>query len=288
MGTAESDEPQVHHLGKGARLWVVGSGDRVLVLHGWGLRPEVYLRSLAELSKRGFTVAAPTLAVVGRRWDADRAVHRATKALDHLGWKDSIVVGNSLGGAVAIHLAAAHPDRVRLLGLVNSLGLEVGHGPLGWVLPFRRYARSANLRALGAFGRNALGGRGVRNLADAARYARRAALETEVEDVHRHGVPSVVLWGEEDRLLPLEMGRRLARTLDAPIRIVPGADHDWTIRHPELFARELAIALRSLLHEKSGLRSLPREEGRGGAGPIERIAGRLRAARAQPHNEPLP
>lgn len=274
---AEQPAPELLSLGKGATVWVAGEGDPLLVLHGWGLRPDVYLSGLLDLADRGFRVAAPTLAVVGRRWDMDRAVHRVRKTLDHLGWDRAIVVGNSLGGAVGISFASRHPEKVVLLGLVNSVGLPLQRNVLGWATPFRRYATAANLSALTAFGRNALHGRGLLNLAGAAFYARGAGLADELETVRRARVPAAVLWGEDDRLLPLDMGREVARILGAPVRIVPGADHDWTVRHPLLFARELEVTLRAVLRDHR------RHNGRA----IGKLAERLRGADRGPAGDPV-
>jgi pimeloyl-ACP methyl ester carboxylesterase len=249
VATASLDPgvPRRVALGKGAVAWVEGSGEHVLLLHGWGLHPQVFRSSLAHLASRGFEVAAPPLAVVGKNWDLDRAVHRVRKTLDALEWSDAIVVGYSLGGAVATGLAAIHPERVRLLALVNSVGLRIDRGVLGWARPLTRYARTSNLRAIQAFGYNALRARGVQNLAAAARYARAAHLDVELTGVRNHGVRAVVLWGAEDRLLPLGMGRNIADALAAPMHVIPKADHDWPIRTPALFARELDLLLRSAL-----------------------------------------
>jgi len=48
--------------------------------------------------------------------------------LDALGIERAIILGNSIGGAVAIRFAAAHPDRVRALVLANPGGLDRGGG----------------------------------------------------------------------------------------------------------------------------------------------------------------
>ena len=51
--------------------------------------------------------------------------------LDALGIAPAIIVGNSIGGAVAIRYTAAHPARVRALVLANPGGLDRGgNGPL--------------------------------------------------------------------------------------------------------------------------------------------------------------
>lgn len=252
--------PHRLRLGSGAHVWVAGDDGsedrpRVMLLHGWGLRPQVFLPSVRHLAQRGFEVAAPTLAVVGRTWDMDRAMHRTKKTMDELGWDKAIVVGYSLGGAISTSLAAAHPERVRLLVLVNSVGLRIQRGMLGWATPFTRYARTGNLKALRAFGLNALQIGGLQNLAAAGRYARVATLDDELARVKEHKVPSVVLWGANDRLLPAEMGRAMADALGAPLHLIPNADHDWPVIDPALFARELDHLLRSALldERKPGL-----------------------------------
>jgi pimeloyl-ACP methyl ester carboxylesterase len=226
---------------------VAGEGQRVLLLHGWGLRPHVFWPTLERLAHRGFEVAVPSLAVVGRRWDLDRAVHRVDKTFDTLGWQTAIVVGYSLGGAVATAFTAASPERVELLALVNSVGMRIDRGMFGWAAPIARYARTPNLPAMRAFGMNALRPGGIQNLADAATYARIAHLDAELARVREHGTPALVLWSENDRLLPVEMGRQISEALGSPIHVVPRADHDWPVRAPELFARELDLMLKSSL-----------------------------------------
>lgn len=243
--------PRHIRLGKGAQVWVAGSGVPILLLHGFGLRPNVFMHTLERLAARGFEVAAPTLAVVGREWDLDRAVYRATKTLDALEWDRAIVVGYSLGGAVATALAARHPERVRMLALVNSVGFKIDRNTLAWARPFMRYTRMRNLVALRAFIRNASEFGGLQNLASAARFARFGDMEDEIALAKFNGVRSIVLWGTDDRLLPTDGGRQLAAALDAPLHLIPNADHDWVVIQPALFARELDHMLRGALLEET-------------------------------------
>jgi pimeloyl-ACP methyl ester carboxylesterase len=139
---------------------------------------------------------------------------------------------------------------VKLLALVNSVGLRVERGMLAWAAPIARYARTSNLPAMRAFGLNALRVRGLQNLADAAQYARLAHLDAELGRVREGRVPAVVLWSENDRLLPVAMGRQIADALGASIHVIPRADHDWPVRTPELFARELDLMLKTTLTGK--------------------------------------
>ncbi|MCG5431567.1 alpha/beta hydrolase [Mycobacterium sp. MYCO198283] len=102
---------------------------RVLALHGLtghGRRWEPF----AEQQLPGIGVAAPDLLGHGRSsWSAPWTIDANVAALAALlrGAADGavVVVGHSFGGAVALHLAAAHPELVRALVLLDpAVGLD--------------------------------------------------------------------------------------------------------------------------------------------------------------------
>jgi lipase len=82
-------------------------------------------RHLAEIS-----VVAPDLIGHGRSswaapWTIDANVAGLAALLEHQAEGPVVVVGHSFGGAVALHLAAAHPDRVAALVLLDpAIGLD--------------------------------------------------------------------------------------------------------------------------------------------------------------------
>lgn len=105
----------------------------ILFLHGAFSGPEVWTRFIAPwFSARGHAVLAPTL------WDAAPTrparlrdyVRKAAAAVDSLGGTP-VVVGHSLGGLVAQHLAVRR--RLAGLALVSSPG-PAGLGPSLWRL----------------------------------------------------------------------------------------------------------------------------------------------------------
>ena len=59
------------------------------------------------------------------------------------------------------------------------------------------------------------------------------------EALVRSGVPVCLLWGAEDRLVPLEEGKRLAEALAAPLTVLPGTGHCLPEEQPEALARAL-------------------------------------------------
>ncbi len=52
--------------------------------------------------------------------------------LDHVGWPDAVIVGCSMGGCVAQAFAAAYPDRVKGLGLIDTTAWYGPSAPTEW------------------------------------------------------------------------------------------------------------------------------------------------------------
>lgn len=110
-----------------------GDGSPLLLLHGSGPGVTAYAnwRLVIGPFSRRFRVVAPDLAGFGyteRRpdaiYDLDHWVAHALGLLDALQIESTHVIGNSFGGALALALAARHPDRVRQVVLMGSVGLS--------------------------------------------------------------------------------------------------------------------------------------------------------------------
>ena len=102
-----------------------GTGRPLILLHGGLMSGETFgpvLTTLAESHR----VVVPDLQGHGRTADIDRPIDIRLMAddiaalIDHLGLDKPDVVGYSLGGGVALQLAAKHPDKVRRLVLVSA------------------------------------------------------------------------------------------------------------------------------------------------------------------------
>jgi pimeloyl-ACP methyl ester carboxylesterase len=125
-----NDELQLDPRGRNlaARRHGRRGGARVLALHGWldnaasfdplaACLPELDLVAL-DLPGHGHSAHRPP-----RSWyHYIDYVDDALVALDALGWERCILLVHSLGGAVASVLAAARPERVERLILIEALG----------------------------------------------------------------------------------------------------------------------------------------------------------------------
>jgi pimeloyl-ACP methyl ester carboxylesterase len=143
------------------------------------------------------------------------------------------VVGHGLGGAVALHLAARHPELVARLVLVDTLcypsplhpKLRLAATPLLGGLLFKQLLGRGAFRA---FYRDRIAARVDGALIDAyyesldspagrgALLATlRATLDTRnvIADSRLVQAPTLVVWGRDDRVVPAGFGRRLAKEI---------------------------------------------------------------------------
>ncbi|MEN9923893.1 MAG: hypothetical protein RL268_19 [Pseudomonadota bacterium] len=108
-----------------------GAGKPILLLHGSGpgvtawANWRLILPVLAERSR----VIAPDLAGFGYTvsekevsFDIDLWMEQISALLDALKLPKVCIIGNSFGGAMALHFAAQHPERVEKIVLMGSVG----------------------------------------------------------------------------------------------------------------------------------------------------------------------
>ena len=217
-------------------------GETVVLLHGLGDSAETWARLLPALARER-RVLAPDLAGFGRT-PAPREGMRLSVLvryldgfLDALGVEKAILVGNSLGGAVAIRYAADNPDRVSRLFLLNSAGL-LNEVPSELEPGTREEARELARVTLGP--EAAMPRFFLDDLVRTARNpSRRAYLRSDEptdvrEDLGRIEAPTTIIWGEQDRLIPLEHGAIMQESIRrSELIVLPGTAHLPQIQAPE-------------------------------------------------------
>jgi pimeloyl-ACP methyl ester carboxylesterase len=211
----------------------------VLFLTGIGLTAGVALRPIAELEAHFHVLAAPDV-LAAPATAAPATVTDALAALDAAGVEQAHIVGLSFGGAIAQEIAIRHPRRVRSLVLGSSTAggeLYVPAGPevrdfVGRLdeLPAEEglWASVPYLYAAATWRRHAprigedVAGRLSRPL-DPRGYRRQHAI-ARAHDIAAHlaqiTAPTLVVHGQQDRILPVENGRRLAAGI-AGARFMP-------------------------------------------------------------------
>ena len=265
--------------GRRTRVRVDGNPDNppVLLLHGVGRSLEDWAPQWNRLagSYRVITLDIPGFGFSSRPTESMTLASLArgvVDTLDALGEQRPLhVIGNSLGGAVALQLLIQRPERVASLVLVNSAGfgrevtmlLRMLALPVIGRLATRRTTRaSARMlersifadRSLAsrqriehavAIGRQPDSGVVMREIAGELATGRgvkdgwRAELSSAAE---QHPRPTLIIWGDRDRVLPahhLETAQRLMP--HAKTHLFDGVGHMPQIECPDEFA-DLVLA----------------------------------------------
>ena len=228
---ADVDGVRIHFQEKGV-------GPPLILIHGYTASTYAWKDVFEPLSQRfhvitidlkGFGFSGKPDGDYSRRAQADLVV----RFLDHLNIDRAILCGNSMGGEVSMNAAVKHPERVSALILVDSAGVTVSGG--GSVTPgVARWPVIGPAIAALALTSDSLIRDGLRQcfyddsiVTDeqvAAYYqplktrdGQRAAylarvqaginpIEPEINTIRQ---PTLIIWGAEDELIPLEAGRKL-------------------------------------------------------------------------------
>lgn len=266
----------------GTRLRYIeaGQGAPVVLLHGLGASMYAWRKNLEPIAAAGFRVVAFDNRGFGGSdkpatgYDNAAYAELVRGVLDSLHLPDAVLVGHSMGGAIAAEVAIRYPDRVRGLVLIDAAGLgarlpllfHIARWPVLGPLALGLRSRGLTERILKstyadpskvtpedvdqyyapvaepAYGRAM---RGV------LREFRFDALRGRLDRV---AAPTLVLWGEEDRQIPPALGRALAAGIaGSAFLTIPHAGHAAAEEAPETTNRIVIKFLRE------GLARIPRD-----------------------------
>ncbi len=248
-------------------LLVHGGGDSLSAWDGWATALEPHYDVVAvDLPGHGLSDPFPD-----GLYSTEKLALAVKAFVDTLGLKDFIIVGHSFGGETVLRYVTANPRAPKAMILVAPGGYEAEHG-LKAPPAFVRFATTdLGRRVLRNFGSRRLFGllqhknffyrksesskAAIDRQFRLLRYKpnRGAMLSLVMNDMSRHRdvagltdltLPALFLWGREDRIIPLETGRRIAGDVpNAGLVIYENMGH---VLHVEMPERSSADALRFL------------------------------------------
>jgi pimeloyl-ACP methyl ester carboxylesterase len=253
-----------------------GSGPPVLCLHGLGGTKASFLPTVAALADAyrviaidlpGFGDSAKPLSAP---YDAPYFARAATAVLDSLGIERAHLIGNSMGGRVAIEVALLEPERVNRLVLLSAALawlrerrwkwlLQFPLPRLGLIQPTPRSITEPLVRRLVPGGNDGWSAAGVDEFLRAYLTPRgRAAFYAAARNVYMdepHGEnglwtrlaeispETLFVWGRHDALVPIGFMKHVERTLPAARHVELDCGHVPQLERP----RETHAAIREFL-----------------------------------------
>jgi pimeloyl-ACP methyl ester carboxylesterase len=276
----EQREVIVH--GRRLKYRLAGKGPLVLLIHGMAGSATTWKHVMPALSEH-FTVLAPDLLGHGEsdKTKGDYSLGSMASTLRDLivalGYKRATVVGQSYGGGIAMQFAYQYPERCERLVLVDSGGLgsevnpllrmltlpgseavllvacappvrhvveSIGRAVLGTkiqkapVIPelWRSYASLGNVEARRAFLRT------LRAVID----PRGQAVSANDKLYLAAGIPTLIIWGAEDRIIPVEHAYAAHAAIPGSwLEIIEGVGHYSHCEAPERFVTALTEFIES-------------------------------------------
>ena len=250
-----------------------GEGEPVTLLHGFTLSGRNWRELIAKVPGRrqwimpdlrghGDTRTAP-----GAPCTMDACAADLSMLWDHLGVERSHLVGYSMGGRLALHVAVRLPERVRSLLTVSAhagldeqarAGRRQGDEALAerveryGVEPFVNYWAAqplfAGIERRGAAYQAQLRAQRMANrpegLAASLRGMGAGAMEPLWDEIGRLAVPCTFVAGEEDAVYVASARRLAAAVPGSSLEIVPRAGHAVHMQRPAQMARILGAHLR--------------------------------------------
>jgi non-heme chloroperoxidase len=257
-----------------------GTGPVVTFSHGWPLNADAWDGQMLFLSQQGFRVVAHDRRGHGRSSQASSGndmngyADDLAAVIEALDLKDATLVGHSTGGGeVARYIARHGTKRVAkavLIAAVPPIMLKSATNPEG--LPIEVFdalrAGVAGDRsqfykdlALQFYGANRAGAKVSQGTLDqfwlwsmqaGAKHAYesvKAFSETDfTEDLKKFDIPTLVLHGEDDQIVPVkDSARKSARLIKGAKEIYyPGAPHGLTATHQDQVNAELLAFIKGV------------------------------------------
>jgi pimeloyl-ACP methyl ester carboxylesterase len=251
--------------------WIeAGEGPALLLIPGADGMKETWRFQVPVLARRFHVIAADLRSRFPDDATFDRFAEDAVELLDFLDIDSAIVIGQSLGGAIAIRLTSRYPERVRGLVLANTLArVSYEHVGLNATLlapvavTTNRYLPTGAARRLGRlWSRHDVwiydSSPGWERVVDYAlwtgsrteppqisgrriRLLKSEDLRPELAEIH---VPALVLKGPLDTYTPAVWARDIAELIPGALYVeVDDTGHCSHISMPEEFNRELVAWL---------------------------------------------
>ena len=234
---------------------VSGSGTPLILMHGWGCDHNT-VNSIASVAARTNTVYNLDMPGFGQSpeppaiWTVDDYTHMVEELIITLGLDKVILVGHSFGGRVTIQLAAARPELVDALVLVDAAGIKPRRSLRYY---YKVYSFKLIKKVIHSFFpakkaeelinklRNKRGSSDYNNASQRMKAIMSRVVNLDLTPcLHKIKSPTLLVWGENDTATPLADAKLMEKIIpDAGLVVFPGCGHYSFLENPGQFAAVL-------------------------------------------------
>jgi pimeloyl-ACP methyl ester carboxylesterase len=237
--------------------------EHLLLLHGlFGALSN--FQGIIQHFSRHYNVIVPMLPIFElpiRKVSVSGLVDHVSAFVAHKGYDKVHVLGNSLGGHIALLYVLAHPERVSSVILTGSSGLF--ESAMGSSFPKRGNYEFIAEKTRATFYNPSVASKELidevydivndRNKAIRIIATAKSAVRHNLGDkLHQVKAPTLLIWGEDDTVTPPFVGEKFHELIEhSRLVFVPECGHAPMMEHPAVFNQHLEAFLEEVVTKKA-------------------------------------
>ena len=230
----------------------LGEGTPIIILHGLMGGLSNFEGVTSFFSEKGYRILLPELPIYSMsllKTNVKSFSKYVSDFIDHLGYKEVILLGNSLGGHIGLYCTKSFPDKIKALVITGSSGLY--ESAMGGSFPKRGDYNYIKQKAEDVFYDPAVATKELvdevyesvnnRNkLIKTLAIAKSAIRHNMAKDLPNMTTPTCIIWGKNDSVTPPNVAEEFDELLpDSELFWIDKCGHAAMMEHPKEFNKIL-------------------------------------------------
>jgi pimeloyl-ACP methyl ester carboxylesterase len=230
----------------------LGEGTPIIILHGLMGGLSNFEGVTSFFSEKGYRILLPELPIYSMsllKTNVKSFSKYVSDFIDHLGYKEVILLGNSLGGHIGLYCTKSFPDKIKALVITGSSGLY--ESAMGGSFPKRGDYNYIKQKAEDVFYDPAVATKELvdevyesvnnRNkLIKTLAIAKSAIRHNMAKDLPNMATPTCIIWGKNDSVTPPNVAEEFDELLpDSELFWIDKCGHAAMMEHPKEFNKIL-------------------------------------------------
>jgi pimeloyl-ACP methyl ester carboxylesterase len=225
-----------------------GEGTPIIILHGLMGGLSNFQGVINHFPKQGYQVVVPSLPLYSMpliKTSVGTFTKHIRDFIDHMGFKEVILLGNSLGGHIGLLTTKLYPEKIKALIITGSSGLY--ESAMGESYPKRGDYEYIKKKSQDVFYNPAVATKELvdevfsvvndrKKLIKTLAIAKSAIRHNMSKDLPKMTTPTCIIWGKQDRVTPPNVAVEFqAKLPDSDLFWIDKCGHAAMMEHPEEF-----------------------------------------------------